>query len=161
MNVKVGHRGLPTLPDGRPPCTRRGPATWSTRSAYLPKGGDVSTLGYWYPHDKGGIIGSDMIAIPANAEHPVLAHLFLDYMLEREGALDNFNGIGYQQPHNALDPERVIAEGYVPENAVQTRSCAKPTSTRACSCCSCRPRVKPCGTTPGRSSRPVPEDAFE
>jgi spermidine/putrescine transport system substrate-binding protein len=83
---------------------------------YLEEGGDVATIGYWYRHDDVGVVGSDTLAIPAVAEHPVLAHHFLDYMLSEEGAIDNYSWLGYQPPQNSLDPETVVADGYVPEH---------------------------------------------
>jgi spermidine/putrescine transport system substrate-binding protein len=57
-----------------------------------------------------------MMVIPRNAEHPVLAHLFLDFLLDPKNALLNFNGIGYQQPLNAMDPQSFISQGLVPAN---------------------------------------------
>jgi spermidine/putrescine transport system substrate-binding protein len=37
-------------------------------------------------------------------------------MLDTKNALDNFGYIGYQPPQNALDPAKVVADGYVPKN---------------------------------------------
>ena len=35
-----------------------------------------------------------------------------------EGAIDNYSWLGYQPPQNSLDPETVVADGYVPEHLV-------------------------------------------
>jgi spermidine/putrescine transport system substrate-binding protein len=56
------------------------------------------TLSYWSPTDGRGEVNNDVMVIPHDAEHPVLAHLFIDYLLNREHALDNFAWLGYQQP---------------------------------------------------------------
>ena len=41
---------------------------------YLPRNVSPDVLGYWYPPQGGGVVGNDQIAIPANAQHPRLAH---------------------------------------------------------------------------------------
>ena len=57
-----------------------------------------------------------MMTIPKSAEHPVLAHHFLNFLLEPKNAILNFNGIGYQQPLNQLDPDSFVTQGLVPAN---------------------------------------------
>ena len=62
-------------------------------------------------------IGNDMIAIPRNAKNPVLAHHFLNYLLDEKHGYDNFaNYVGYQPPFTKLDPDRLVADGVVPAN---------------------------------------------
>jgi spermidine/putrescine transport system substrate-binding protein len=116
VDVKTGIEAYQRIPDGTATVHQAWSGDAVNAQYYLPDGGDVATIGYWYPHDQGGVIGSDTLAIPANAEKPVLAHLFLNYMLSEEGALDNYSWLGYQPPQNALDPETVVADGYVPEH---------------------------------------------
>jgi spermidine/putrescine transport system substrate-binding protein len=88
---------------------------------YMPEGGDPSVLRYMWPpkgerSTTGGLIGNDNMAIMANAEHPVLAHMFLDYMLDVDNALENFSWTGYQPPLTAVDTETLVADEYVPEH---------------------------------------------
>ena len=71
-------------------------------------------LQYWWPKD--GTIGSDMIAIPAGAKNPVLAHHFLNFMLENKYALKNFSWVGYQPPMKSIKPSKLVSDGYVVEN---------------------------------------------
>ena len=52
----------------------------------------------------------------SGGNNPVLAHLFIDHMLDEKNSLKNFGYIGYQPPQNALDTERLVADGYLPEN---------------------------------------------
>ena len=42
--------------------------------------------------------------IPANAQNPVLAHLFLDWMMTYKNAMLNFTWNGYQPPQRKADP---------------------------------------------------------
>jgi spermidine/putrescine transport system substrate-binding protein len=77
---------------------------------YVSKDTAYNDLGYWYPEDRRGLIGSDTMTIPANAEHPVLAHTFLNYMLSVPAAMDNFAWVGYQPPQNEADPDTLTTE---------------------------------------------------
>jgi spermidine/putrescine transport system substrate-binding protein len=65
---------------------------------------DFKTIGYWFPKDRVGPVNNDTIAIPQNAQHPVLAHMFLDWMLTFNHAMDNFSWVGYQPPQIQADP---------------------------------------------------------
>jgi spermidine/putrescine transport system substrate-binding protein len=60
-------------------------------------------LGYWFPQDRIAPADNDLIAIPSNAEHPVLAHLFLNFFLDFKHAMDNFSWNGYQPPQKQAD----------------------------------------------------------
>ena len=62
---------------------------------------------YFLPSE-GGIRGSDTMVLLANAQHPIAAHMFMNYMLDAEVAADNTNYIGYMGPNEAakqfIDP---------------------------------------------------------
>lgn len=73
--------------------------------------GTTDVLGYWYPSDNVGVVGSDVITIPATAEHPVLAHTFLNFMLDKKHAFDNFTWNGYQPPLTSMDTNALIQAG--------------------------------------------------
>ena len=48
---------------------------------------------------------------------PVLAHMFLNYLLDNGIAYSNFVDFnGYQPPINEIDPSALVADGIVPEN---------------------------------------------
>ena len=83
---------------------------------YLPKGVGPDVLAYWYPPDGKGMVDNDLMVILAQGQNPVLAHLFLDFMLDETNALDNFGYIGYQPPQNTLTAESMVKDGYVPKN---------------------------------------------
>jgi len=94
---------------------------------YFPKGaGDPSLLRYVWPPKagfEGGYVSNDAIAIPKNAQSPVLAHLFLDFMLSEKYALKNFGWLGYQPPLTSLEPASLVDDGWVPgsvETAIVT-----------------------------------------
>jgi spermidine/putrescine transport system substrate-binding protein len=84
---------------------------------FLPKGTSTDVLGYWHPTDRPGLVGNDIFAIPANAEHPRLAHEFINFMLEPEVGFNNFAyWTGYLPPLNSIDPDQLVEQDVVPEN---------------------------------------------
>jgi spermidine/putrescine-binding protein len=59
------------------------------------------------------VIANDTLAIPSSAAHPVLAHHFLDYLLDPFVAKTNFSYTGYQPPSNGVNPTTLVADGLV------------------------------------------------
>jgi spermidine/putrescine transport system substrate-binding protein len=117
VNVKVSIEDYTKIPEGSAWVHQGWSGDMVASPFYLPEGTDVSVLGYWYPPDGGGAIGSDQMAVLRSAKNPVLAHHFLNFMLDEKNAYENFTGfVGYQPPQISLDPERLIADGVVPEN---------------------------------------------
>ena len=117
VNVKLSALDYVKLPEGQAWLHQAWSGSMIAAPGYLPSGTDASVLGYWYPPDGGGAIGSDAIAVLRSAKNPVLAHLFLDFMLDEKIAYSNFAGFnGYQPPLNSLNPDRLVADGVVPAN---------------------------------------------
>ena len=46
----------------------------------------------------------------------MLAHLFINHMLDPEVAMENFSAIGYQPPQNTITPDSLVADEFIPEN---------------------------------------------
>jgi spermidine/putrescine transport system substrate-binding protein len=67
---------------------------------------------YKFEKCKEGIpVGADTMAIPANAEHPGTAMLFIDFMLDPENAAQNVGYFGYPMPNNgAVDAFKELAQ---------------------------------------------------
>ncbi|MFL5736094.1 MAG: spermidine/putrescine ABC transporter substrate-binding protein [Actinomycetota bacterium] len=83
--------------------------------------GTAGDLRYFWPDDGRGIVGADLMAIPAKAPNPVLAHLFLNHMLDPANALRNFAWNGYQPPvegvtRGALTSRSSFGHRIVPSN---------------------------------------------
>lgn len=89
----------------------------------LPAGEKPDVLSFWAP--KLPQVTNDTIAVLAGARNPVLAHLFLDFMLDEKNALANMvNFNGYQPPQNGLDPATLVSKLSLPaslKGAVVTR----------------------------------------
>jgi spermidine/putrescine transport system substrate-binding protein len=84
--------------------------------AYQAQSGDPNTalsqmtsnfdeVGFWYPAQRNGTAGNDMLAVGSKSKNPLLAHAFIDHMLTPDNALLNYGFIGYQPPINAANPE--------------------------------------------------------
>ena len=84
---------------------------------YLPKGETPEVLAYWRPDDAAErVIGNDNIAIPASSTKPVLAHLFINDLLDNKIGLRNFGWNGYQPPLTKLSSQYLVDQGYIPAN---------------------------------------------
>ena len=84
--------------------------------SYLPEGVGTEILQYWFPQDGKGLVDNDMLVTLKGGKNPVLAHLFLNHMLDPAVAKENFSAIGYQPPQNTLTADSLIAEEFIPEN---------------------------------------------
>ena len=75
---------------------------WSGDLLAAPRfgGAPASTplLRYWWPADGTGVAGCDLLAILAGGRNPVLAHAFLDHLIDPEVAMRNFSWNDYQPP---------------------------------------------------------------
>jgi len=117
-NPKVNITGYQTLPQG---------ASWLNQNwsgqmlssvfAYLPKDFDPSLLQYWAAPKGKGPIQNDMWVVCSTTKKPVLAHLWLNFLLDQQNAYDNFvNFTGYQPPQNAITADSLIAGKLIPPN---------------------------------------------
>jgi spermidine/putrescine transport system substrate-binding protein len=83
---------------------------------YLPESTPPDVLRYWFPADGKGLVDNDLMVILKGGKNPVLAHLFVNHMLDPVSAQQNFTQIGYQPPQNSINPETLVADGSIPEN---------------------------------------------
>jgi spermidine/putrescine transport system substrate-binding protein len=114
VNVKVGAEAYTVLPEKRTWVHQAWAGDVINAQYYLPEGESIDNIGFWYPREAGGIIGSDTIAILRGAAKPVLAHAFMNYLLDSTHALENYGWLGYQPPQNSINPETLVADEYVP-----------------------------------------------
>ncbi len=83
--------------------------------SYLPKGTNPEVISYAY-QEVGGPVFNDIITVASAATKPVLAHTFLNYMLDKKVALENFTGFtGYQPPINGIDAALLLDQGLIPK----------------------------------------------
>jgi spermidine/putrescine transport system substrate-binding protein len=87
---------------------------------YAPKGTKPSVFRYWWPTDGRGPINNDTFAVLKGAKNPVLAHLFLNHLLDTKQVFTNFNFTYYQQPIKAMTPEALVSKGVIVPNLKST-----------------------------------------
>ncbi|MDX6723822.1 MAG: spermidine/putrescine transport system substrate-binding protein [Solirubrobacteraceae bacterium] len=115
--VKVTITGYETLPAGRMWLNQ----VWSGDMlnaviSYLPEGTKPDVLSYWF-QQAGGPVFNDCICVGAEAEKPVLAHRFMNFLLDPKNALENFVGyVGYQPPITKIDADALFEQQVLPEN---------------------------------------------
>jgi spermidine/putrescine transport system substrate-binding protein len=118
-NIKVNVNDYTDLPTGKTYISQAWSGDIAGAPYYLPKGVKPTVLGYWRPNDHAET-QNDMITILRGANHPVLAHAFLNFMLDNKNGIDNFSWNGYIPPLTAIDPNKLVAQGYIPANLAST-----------------------------------------
>jgi len=84
--------------------------------SYLPEGTSADILQYWFPPDGKGLVDNDLMVVLRTGKNPVLAHLFINHMLEPDVAMQNFTAIGYQPPQNTITADSLVQQEFIPEN---------------------------------------------
>jgi spermidine/putrescine transport system substrate-binding protein len=116
VNVKVGITAYQLLGEGQATLHQCWSGDIVNAQYYLPEGTSTDVLGYWYPSNLNGVVGTDTIAIPRSAQKPVLAHTFLNHMLSNDVALENFAFTGYQPALSIVTPEKMVADEFIAAN---------------------------------------------
>ena len=119
-NPKVTITDYQTLPEGKTVLHQ----SWSgdllsAAFYYLPKGVNADVLSFWGPEEN-GVVQNDFFCIGKTTKRPVLAHEFINFMLDEKNAYDNFvNFTGYTPPQNGIDAETLIKQGLIPKTLTE------------------------------------------
>ncbi len=119
-NVHVDNNDYTEIPSGQIWIHHAWSGDIATAPSYMPKGVNVDVVGYWFPPDGKGPVGNDTITVLKGAPNPVLAHLFLNYMLDQSNVLTNISFNGYMQPINGITPQRLVSEQLLPPSLTST-----------------------------------------
>jgi spermidine/putrescine transport system substrate-binding protein len=119
VNVKVNVNDYTDVPSGATYISQAWSGDMATASQYLPKGVPPTVLGYWRP-DNHAATQNDMITILREAKNPVLAHAFLNFLLDNQIGLENVAWNGYMPPLTSVTPATVVSHGYIPQNLTST-----------------------------------------
>lgn len=114
MNIAKNINGYTTVPEGSTTVAHTWSGDMMTGIGYLPEGTGVEVLGYWQPDP--AVINNDTMCVLTKAKNPVLAHLFIDYLLDKTNAQTNFSYVGYQPAIEGLGAQELIDAELVPEN---------------------------------------------
>ena len=80
---------------------------------YGPKGFDPSVIRYWYQPQVAPTF-NDLVVSLTSGKNPVLSHLFLNYMLDYNNAMENFSWVGYQPPQTKVTADLLIKQQLIP-----------------------------------------------
>jgi spermidine/putrescine transport system substrate-binding protein len=119
-DVMISSSDYSNVPGGQTWITNAWSGDMAAAASYLPKGVNVDVVGYWFPPDGRGPVNNDTIVVLKGASNPVLAHEFLNYMLDLPVALDNISWNGYMQPLNGVTPQVLIKEQILPPALTST-----------------------------------------
>ncbi len=119
-NVHIDNNDYTEIPSGQVWIHHAWSGDMAAAAQYMPKGVPVDVVGYWFPADGKGPTANDTNTILRGAQNPVLAHLFLDYMLDLPHALTNIAYNGYMQPIHGVTPQRLVHDGILPEALIST-----------------------------------------
>jgi spermidine/putrescine transport system substrate-binding protein len=116
VNIKVNIEGYKDIPEGATTIAHTWSADLIAAVNYLPEDVTTDVLGFWHPPSEGYVVSNDSMGVMATAKSPVLAHLYINYLLDNDVSEKNFSWVGYLPALAKLDADYVIGAGYVPEN---------------------------------------------
>jgi len=119
-NMQINNNDYTQIPSGQVWIHHAWSGDIAAAPYYMPKGVPVDVVGYWFPADGKGPVGNDLVTVLRTAANPVLAHLFMNYMLDLPNVLTNISFNGYMQPLNEVTPQRLVREGLLPKSLMST-----------------------------------------
>jgi spermidine/putrescine transport system substrate-binding protein len=123
-NAKFDHNDYADVPRGRAYLHQSWSGNVGSAFYFLPEGDTAPNISYYWPGSTDGIPGNvdnDTITILEGAQNPVLAHMFIDFILDTQNAQTNYTTYtGYQQPMKGITPESLVGSQVVPEHLATT-----------------------------------------
>jgi spermidine/putrescine transport system substrate-binding protein len=110
VNLKIANTDYSDVPAGETWISSAWSGDMAAAPSYLPKGVSADVIGYWFPADGRGPVNNDTMAVLKGASNPVLAHLFLNYLLDLPNALSNISWNGYMQPLTGVTPQVLVKQ---------------------------------------------------
>jgi spermidine/putrescine transport system substrate-binding protein len=120
VNVRIDNNDYTEVPDGDTWIHHAWSGDMAAAASYMPKGVPVDVVGYWFPTDGRGPVANDTNVVLGSATNPVLAHLFVNYFLDLNNALENISFNGYMQPLTGVTPKVLVKEQILPPSLMST-----------------------------------------
>jgi spermidine/putrescine transport system substrate-binding protein len=120
VGVRIDNNDYTEVPDANTWVHHAWSGDMAAAEAYLPKGTPISVVGYWFPPDGKGPVANDLMTVLSTGSNPVLSHLFINYLLDADNAIENYSYVGYMQPLTAVTPDKLIAEKLLPPSLRST-----------------------------------------
>jgi len=120
VNLRIDNNDYSEVPDGQTWITNAWSGDMAAAASYMPKGVNVDVVGYWFPEDGRGPVANDTNVVLQSSSSPVLAHMFLNYMLDLPVVLENISWNGYMQPLTGVTPQVLVKEQILPQALAST-----------------------------------------
>jgi spermidine/putrescine transport system substrate-binding protein len=120
VDMQIDNNDYSEVPDGQTWIHHAWSGDMAAAPSYMPKGVNVDVVGYWFPRDGKGPIANDTNTVLRASSNPVLAHLFVNYLMDKPVALENISWNGYMQPVTAITPELLVKEQILPPTLMST-----------------------------------------
>jgi spermidine/putrescine transport system substrate-binding protein len=123
-NAQFDHNDYADIPRGRAWLHQSWSGNVGSAFYFLPAGDTAPNISYYWPGATQGIPGNvdnDTITILKSAKNPVLAHMFIDYVLDAKNAMTNYTTYtGYQMPIKTITPDQLVGSQVVPDHLAST-----------------------------------------
>ncbi len=123
-NAQFDHTDYTDVPKGQAWLHQSWSGNVGSAFYFLPAGDTAPNISYYWPAVTPGIPGNvdnDTIAVLSTAKNPVLAHLFIDWILDSKHALTNYTTYtGYQMPQKGITPSQLVGSQVVPAHLATT-----------------------------------------
>ena len=120
VNLRIDNDDYTEVPDGETWIHTAWSGDMAAAGYYMPKGVPVDVVGYWFPADGRGPVANDTNVVLRSATNPVLAHKFLNYMLDLPNVIENISFNGYMQPLTGVTPSVLVKEQILPPSLLST-----------------------------------------
>jgi spermidine/putrescine transport system substrate-binding protein len=120
VDMQIDNNDYSEVPDGQTWIHHAWSGDMAAAPSYMPKGVPVEVVGYWFPKDGKGPIANDTNTVLRSAANPVLAHMFVNYLMDEPVAVENISWNGYMQPVTAITPELLVKEQILPPTLMST-----------------------------------------
>jgi spermidine/putrescine transport system substrate-binding protein len=120
VDMQIDNNDYSEVPTGQTWIHHAWSGDMASAPQYMPKGVPVDVVGYWFPRDGKGPIANDTNTVLRASSNPVLAHLFVNYLLDEPVAVENISWNGYMQPLTAITPELLVKEKILPPSLMST-----------------------------------------
>jgi spermidine/putrescine transport system substrate-binding protein len=120
VNLRISQTDYSDVPAGQTWISSAWSGDMAAAPSYMPKGVNVDVIGYWFPPNGRGPVNNDTMVVLKGASNPVLAHLFLNYLLDLPVVLNNISWNGYMQPLTGVTPQVLVKEEILPPSLTST-----------------------------------------
>jgi spermidine/putrescine transport system substrate-binding protein len=117
LGVKTSIAQYELIPSGKVTVHQAWSGDMTFAESYLTGDTTIEDIGYWIPDDPSKrIVSNETISVGRSGRNPVLAHEFVNHVIDEKVAETNAGWTGYQPPLRKLTKDYMVANELVPAN---------------------------------------------